>query len=105
MERHVLWLLLALALGAQAENNYQYVCQLDGEQRLIEVAYLLPDQAVPCEVRYRKNDEELQVLWRADNQEGYCESKANQLMKEQREWGFECAAQNKPAGPVSSTAY
>lgn len=72
--------------------NYAYACQLENSTRHIEVAYLLPDQKVPCEVRYQKNDEPVTVLWRAVNQEGFCESHAQQLVKKQQAWGFECTS-------------
>lgn len=86
--------LLAASNAGNAEpiNNYTYVCELDNSQRLIEVVYLLPDQKVPCEVRYQKDDDKTEVLWRADNQEGFCESNAQNLIKQQREWGFECTS-------------
>ncbi|WP_052481136.1 hypothetical protein [Gilvimarinus agarilyticus] len=89
--------IVALTLAAtsaasvgQPVNNYTYVCELDNSRRLIEVVYLLPDQKVPCEVRYQKDEETAEVLWRADNQEGFCESNAQSLIKQQRDWGFTC---------------
>ncbi|WP_020210462.1 hypothetical protein [Gilvimarinus chinensis] len=105
MERHLLWIALTLAANASADHNYQYACQLDGETRVIEVAYLLPDQAVPCEVRYQKNGEQAEVLWRADNQEGFCEGKAKQMVKEHGQWGFECDTSQEPEGSVSMSLY
>lgn len=100
-----LMLITCLPLAAMGSENYRYLCQQDSEKREIEVAYLLPDQSVPCEVRYRKNDEEPEVLWRANNQEGFCETKAQQLMEKQAEWGFDCAGENLPAQSISRGRY
>jgi hypothetical protein len=78
--------------AAPSAANYAYACQLEDSARHIEVAYLLPDQKVPCEVRYQKNDEPVKVLWRAVNQEGFCESHAQQLVKKHQALGFECTS-------------
>ncbi|WP_049722007.1 hypothetical protein [Gilvimarinus polysaccharolyticus] len=90
---------------AGSTNNYTFACQLEGSTRLVEVVYLLPDQKVPCEVRYQKDDEEIKVLWRADNQEGFCESHAQQLIKEQRDWGFDCDSDDPVPRSTASNLY
>lgn len=79
-----------------AQENFHYTCKLELAQRTIAVAYLVPEQAVPCEVQYTKNDTEPQLLWRADNQEGYCEEKVRQVVKEHEALGFSCEATNLP---------
>lgn len=90
---------------AEPTNNYTFVCQLEDSTRRVEVVYLLPDQKVPCEVRYQKDNDELKVLWRADNQEGFCENHAQQLIKQQRDWGFECESDDSVPRSTASSLY
>ena len=102
MQRFCVSLILCFAsVAAMAGNNYHYVCKLDDSVRLIEVAYLVPDQTVPCEVRYQKDDEAPNVIWRADNQEGFCENKAQVLKQKQEAWGFSCHSDNLPEHQIS----
>lgn len=93
--------MLGLSASVLAEPNYHYVCTQAPDVRIIEVAYLVPEQKVPCEVRYKKEDAESSILWRADNQEGFCESRAQYLVEKQREWGFECKSDNAPSEPIN----
>ena len=48
--------------------------------------------SVPCNVIYKKQTEgfEDQVLWSADNLEGYCEDKARELVADLESWGWVC---------------
>ena len=48
--------------------------------------------SVPCNVVYKKQTEgvEDQVLWSAENQEGYCEEKAGELVANLESWGWVC---------------
>ena len=48
--------------------------------------------SVPCNVIYKKQTEgfEDQVLWSADNLEGYCEDKARELVANLESWGWVC---------------
>jgi hypothetical protein len=48
--------------------------------------------SVPCNVIYKKQTEgfEDQVLWSADNMEGYCEDKARELVANLESWGWVC---------------
>lgn len=91
-----LWAALLWPALCAADGNYHYTCQLEAESRRIEVAYLVPEQSVPCEVRYQKNSEDGVVLWRANNQTGFCETKAEQLRREHEALGFECTGHNRP---------
>ncbi|MDO6747164.1 hypothetical protein [Gilvimarinus sp. 1_MG-2023] len=96
LARFWLWALLILPGVSTAQPNYDYTCQLGETTRLIEVAYLVPEQTVPCEVRYQKNDEPGLVLWRANNQTGFCENKAQKLIREHEALGFTCHSDNRP---------
>lgn len=66
-----------------------YACLHEGSERIIKVAYTNPGSPVPCEVIYEKGTDS-QVLWSAQNQEGYCESKAAEFAEKQRSWGWDC---------------
>jgi hypothetical protein len=33
----------------------------------------------------------LKTLWRAENEEGYCEEKAKEFAEKQANWGYECS--------------
>ena len=49
--------------------------------------------SVPCEVQYFRGSEapgEQQVLWRALNEEGYCEAKAAAFVAQLIEMGWDC---------------
>ena len=48
--------------------------------------------SVPCDVVYKKPTEgvEDQVLWYAENTEGYCEDKAREFVGKLESWGWVC---------------
>ncbi|MDO3386465.1 hypothetical protein QWI17_11515 [Gilvimarinus sp. SDUM040013] len=87
---------MALSCVTSAHENYLFICELEGATRQIEVAYLVSEQDVPCEVRYQKNDGDGTVLWRANNQGGFCENKAASLVSEHKTLGFQCESENLP---------
>ncbi len=96
MYRTFIMLSLFSPTWALADSNYHYVCTLESDTRVIEVAYLVPEQKVPCEVRYQKENGETAILWRADNQEGFCETQTKNLIEKQKNWGFDCKSDNVP---------
>lgn len=87
------WLLAALApLGAFAQSNNSFQCSLNGMLRRVEIVYET-GVAVPCEVHYYKDTEapgERQVLWRAQNESGYCESQTRDFIAQLQSWGWQC---------------
>jgi hypothetical protein len=86
----------SLSFG-QGSQNYQ--CTYGDLQRRVEILYET-GVAVPCEVHYYKDTEapgELQVLWRAMNESGYCERKVQELIAQFEEWGWTCG-QSDEAG-------
>ncbi|MBW8191068.1 hypothetical protein K0504_08485 [Neiella marina] len=91
--------LISGVLAAPAVAN-QYSCTLDGATRLIEVAYHSSDSTLPCEVIYKKEDGTISSLWRAQNQQGYCEEQASLFADKQSSWGWNC----KLVEPAVSTA-
>jgi|SRR5690554_1261972 len=96
---------LSSASVAEPSSNYVFVCQLDDSIRRVEVTYLLADQKVPCEVQYKKDDEDVKVLWRADNQEGFCESRAQHFIKRHTDWGFDCVGDDMTPRSTASSLY
>lgn len=75
---------------AQGVQNYQ--CTIGDLQRRVEILYEAGG-SVPCEVHYYKDTEadgERQVLWRALNEEGYCERKAQEFVAKLEEMGWSC---------------
>ena len=85
----VLSLLPTLAF-AQGGNNFQ--CSLDELTRRVEIFYET-GVTVPCEVHYYKDTEmpgERQVLWRAANEEGYCEARAAEFVAKLEGMGWTC---------------
>ena len=83
--------LLPFASLAQDQNIYQ--CSQGDLQRRVEIGYET-GVTVPCEVHYYKDTEapgERQVLWRAQKQEGYCEQKTQEFIRQLAGWGWNCA--------------
>ncbi len=75
---------------AQDANSYQ--CSHGDLQRRVQIVYET-GVTVPCEVHYYKDTEapgERQVLWRALNQEGYCEDKTREFITKLGSWGWSC---------------
>lgn len=86
----VVILLLPSLAFAQDITNYQ--CSLDELTRRVEILSE-PGMAVPCEVHYYKDTEvpgEDQVLWSAQNEAGYCESKTAEFVERLRSMGWTC---------------
>jgi hypothetical protein len=83
-------LVLALALPVAATAN-PVVCRYGELTRSIEVVYLEPGQAVPCEVIYDKSGEgSIETLWRATSEANYCETKAAGLVDRLTGLGWSC---------------
>jgi hypothetical protein len=90
-----------LASAQQGPNNYE--CTYGDLTRRVEIIYET-GVTVPCEVHYDKDTEapgEQQVLWRALNEEGYCESKTVGFVDKLRGLGWSCSAGDS-AGEAAS---
>lgn len=77
---------------AMGQDSGSYECSMGDLQRRV-VVLSEPGRSVPCEVQYFKDSEapnEKQVLWHATNQEGFCESKAEEFVDELESWGWDC---------------
>ena len=86
--------LVAVPTIAVAQNAPSYECMNGALQRRVQVIYET-GVSTPCEVHYFKDTEspgESQVLWRALNEEGYCEAKASEFAAKLESWGWACTA-------------
>jgi len=82
-----------LPFASLAQNQNIYQCSQGDLQRRVEIVYET-GVTVPCEVHYYKDTEapgERQVLWRAQMQEGYCEEKTEEFIRQLAGWGWNCA--------------
>ncbi len=79
-----------------------YLCHHGEQSREILVQYDVPGQSVPCGVLYRKASGE-QELWRANDEEGYCEARAREFAAKQESWGWQCSELN-PGGAEEESA-
>lgn len=85
----IFFILACIFSTANAVDNLRYTCQHGDATRIIEIAYL-QGKAVPCEVSYQKENGDFQILWRAENSEGYCETRADAFLQKQASWGWLC---------------
>lgn len=63
------------------------------DEKIREVIIEYPDGGtLPCKVIYNKPTEgfDKSVLWQADNVEGFCEEKANEMVNKLESWGWKC---------------
>jgi hypothetical protein len=103
--KYIIALLTLVAPGlALAQDDGKYQCSYGELQRRVEIL-TEPGVTVPCEVHYYKDTEapgEKKVLWSADAQEGYCESKTAEFIANLESWGWDCgrtAAAEPAAAP------
>jgi len=93
--------LAVLVLGAvwgNAALAQSLVCTNGSLERLVELRYDNPGEPVPCSILYAKPTEGVaeQELWRAENEEGYCEAKFEGFVEKLSGWGWSCAAGDGP---------
>lgn len=86
-------LLIALSTSVWATD---YQCSNGRSERTVSIIYSTPGQVVPCEVVYSKEGNS-ETLWRAQNEAGYCEAKAEALAEKLRGWGWQCERQEQGA--------
>ena len=79
---------LLAATPALAAESIVYRCVMGNVERIIAVHYP-HGETLPCEVHYSK-PEGSQILWTAQNTEGYCEQRAENFVEKQRGWGWQC---------------
>ncbi len=99
-------LLSTISLPATAVAADNYRCTNGDLVRRVEI-YYEPGLEVPCEVHYYKDTElpgERQVPWRAQNEAGYCESRAKAFIEQLKSQGWECTATEAGASPPPAEA-
>ena len=82
------------------------LCEQGGLTRSVEVIYTVPGQPVPCEVIYDKPAEgSRETLWRATNEAGYCEAKAQEFVDNLDNLGWRCVTpgQDESLGDVDES--
>lgn len=94
MSRKVLMVAALAALGCEWALAKTVECTMGSLERAVELAYDVPGQAVPCEVRYAKPTEGFgwEVLWRAERESGYCEARFDEFVDKLRGLGWSCGA-------------
>ena len=101
--------IIAILLLNASVNVYadSWNCSHDDLVREVIIEYP-QGGSVPCDVVYKKQTEgvEDQVLWSAENQEGYCEEKAAEFVAKLESWGWVCleTVSSEPSSEASSEA-
>lgn len=106
---NILWLSILMVIFVFSSTKLvaqeAYVCLYGSNERIIKIEYENANSKVPCSVIYEKSTGK-QVLWRAQNVEGYCESKFAEFIAKQQGWGWDCTemseAQMADSGSASS---
>ena len=89
-------MLPSISFGQDSQN---FQCTQGDLQRRVEIVQE-GAASVPCEVHYYKDSEaqeERQVLWRAMNESGYCESRAREFVTKLEGWGWNCGQGSAPS--------
>ena len=96
----------ALPATVIAETGAQYQCTVGELVRRVEIMYET-GMTLPCEVHYFKDTEapgESQVLWRAMNEQGYCENQASAFIEKLQSAGWTCTGESAPAPAAEPAA-
>jgi hypothetical protein len=94
--------LISVAAFGQDADNYR--CTYGDLTRRVEIVYETGVR-VPCEVHYYKDTEapgDMQVLWRALNEEGYCEARSQEFIAKLEAMGWDCGASAAGSMPEES---
>ncbi len=82
-----------------AQGSQNYLCTYGDLQRRVEIRYET-GVVLPCEVHYYKDSEapgDMQVLWRAMNEAGYCEAKTQEFVTKLKVLGWSCGTNDDVA--------
>ena len=87
-------LLIGLLVFYTGLLNANTTCKKATSIREIDIVYSEPGYKLPCEVTYKKNESpEIKILWRAQNQPGYCEQKAKEFIETFETQGWVCKSE------------
>ena len=83
-----------ILLGGEQAWAKTVSCTMLSMQRTVELRYENPGEAVPCEIHYSKPSEgvDIQVLWRAEHEAGYCEARFDEFVDKLTGLGWSCDA-------------
>ncbi len=104
----ILTIVALTSMSVIAVENQSTLCTAGEQQRKIELVYPQGTE-LPCEVQYTKSDN-MQILWSASGEAGFCEAKYEAFVEKQRSWGWLCESssteqqQQEPAGNESDPA-
>ena len=90
---------LTFIVSSIVSASEDFVCDNNGDKRIISIAYENDQEPVPCEVRYDKG-EGVQTLWNAQSEVGFCERKADEFIQQQEAWGWNCDKFEQPVSEV-----
>ena len=95
-----------IALGGEFAWAKTVTCTMTSLERTVELRYESPGEAVPCEIGYSKPSEELgeQVLWRAENEAGYCEARFEEFVDKLRGFGWSCSENDSDTAQTDDEA-
>lgn len=96
MKQQIVTVLIATLLPAVAmtQESGKYQCTYGDMQRRVEIAHE-PGVEVPCSVHYFKDTEmpgEQQILWSAQRDPTYCQTKASEFVAKLEGWGWDCGS-------------
>ena len=95
--RILLTALLVIYAGLTSANT---TCKKATSLREIDIVYSNPGYKLPCEVTYQKSESsEINILWRAKNQPGYCEEQAEDFIEKFEGLGWICESEPKALKP------
>lgn len=95
----LLLLVIACSIStARADENY--LCTFGQQQREISLIYQYPEAPLPCEVRYKKAGK-TEIMWSAENTQGFCERKLQSFVQQQIDWGWRCSNLSATANIIS----
>ncbi|UCB53706.1 MAG: hypothetical protein JSW45_06945 [Thiotrichales bacterium] len=95
-------IVFSVSVNAHADT---WNCSRDDLVREVIIEYP-QGGSIPCDVVYKKQTEgvEDQVLWSAENEEGYCEEKARELVENLESWGWVCLETVSPEASTETEA-
>ncbi len=88
------WVLYLLILLGMATESFAstWTCRYAELTRNLVIFYTNAPAQLPCKVYYTKPMENVlpRALWKAQNEENYCERKAEEFIEKLRSWGWRC---------------
>ncbi|MGI9452198.1 MAG: hypothetical protein ACR2QH_16390 [Geminicoccaceae bacterium] len=78
-----------------ADTDFDVTCVNSGTRYRVAIVREVPDRELPCSVQTFEHPIGLywmnwRVIWRAENQDGFCEAKALEWVDTRRGYGWKC---------------